>query len=426
MWQTLKNYYHWLQALAAALFFGFPSKKLIVIGVTGTDGKTTTVNMIYHVLKHSGCQVSLISSVNAKIGDKSYETGFHVTTPDPWDIQKFLRKAVDAKSEYFVLEATSHGLDQNRLAFANFKIGVVTNITHEHLDYHKTWPNYAAAKAKLFKNVDFSILNYDDKKSFEFLKNRVDGKILTYSQKNLSDFNLKNFPIKLKLNGDYNLSNALAAAAVCSAANIDKKKIIAALANFAGVVGRMEEVDLGQDFKIIVDFAHTPNSLEQALKTLRSLRSNVKGQMSKVICVFGSAGERDQTKRPLMGQVADKFADIIVLTAEDPRSEKPEDICRQIMSGIKKKQGLRPSGLKQSLRSSPPGADVGLKKEGKDLFIIPDRKEAIQFAINLAKKNDTVAIFGKSHEKSMTYDHKDYPWDEFATVKAAIRERLKK
>lgn len=413
MWQTLKNYYHWLQALVSALFFGFPSKKLTVIGVTGTDGKTTTVNMIYHILKHSGCQVSLISSVNAQVGDTSYETGFHVTTPSPWQIQKFLRQAVGAASRYFIapatnlfiLESTSHGLHQNRLAFVNFKIGVITNITHEHLDYHKNWQDYAAAKAKLFKNVDFSILNKDDQKSYKFLVKRAHGKIITYGFGKDCDANLVNLPVKLKIAGTYNLYNALAAAAACLALGIDKKTILKSLASFPGVVGRMEEVNLGQDFKVVIDFAHTPNGLEQALKTLRSLRSNVKGQMSKVICVFGSAGERDQKKRPLMGQVAAELADYSVITAEDPRREKVEDISDQIAQGL----------IKEG------------KKENKEFFKIPDRQRAIEFAITkLARKGDIVAVFGKSHEKSMTWGRKDYPWDEFAAVKDAIMKRLKK
>ena len=436
VWQKVKNYYHRAQALASSVFFGFPSKKLMVIGVTGTDGKTTTVNMIYHILKSSDKKVSMVSSVSAQIGQKSYDTGFHVTTPSPWNIQKYLKQAKDSGCEYFVLEATSHGLDQNRLAFVNFKVGVITNITHEHLDYHQTWQNYAKAKSKLFSEVQFSILNKDDKKSFDFLKNNISGKVITYSLKKGSDVNLANFPVKLKISGRHNLSNALAATAVCHALGIDKKIILNALTNFPGVIGRMEELKMGQDFKMIVDFAHTPNGLEQALKTLKSnvkshpfdklrsstLRSSTprlrleelrpegmtlsspKGQMSKVIVVFGAAGLRDQSKRPIMGKIAGQLADRVVLTAEDPRTEKTEDIMDQIA------QGLISQG----------------KKEGKDFFKIANRRQAIEYAITtLAEKGDIVATFGKSHEKSMTYGKKDYPWDEFQAVKEAIRKRLK-
>src|SRR3972149_898384 len=398
MWQKIKNYYHFVQAFLAALIFNFPSKDLVIIGVTGTDGKTTTVQMIYEILKAVGFKVSMISSVAARIGPKTFDTGFHVTTPNPWQVQKFLKKAVDLGSQYFVLEATSHGLDQNRLAFVKFKVAVITNISHEHLDYHKSWQSYAQAKAKLFKNVNFSILNADDR-SFDFLKSKVDGQAITYSLNSSADFNLKNFPLNLKIVGDYNLANALAAAVATSTLGINKSKIQKALNNFKGVLGRMEEINLGQNFKVIVDFAHTPNALERSLRTIKSQVPNPK---SKLIAVFGAAGERDKTKRSLMGKTAAEGADISVLTAEDPRSEKVEDICDQIAKGLTSRG----------------------KKENKDFYQIYDRVKAIEFAVKLAQKDDIVALFGKSHEKSMTYGKKEYPWDEFKVVKKAIERRL--
>lgn len=408
MWQQIKNIYHLARALLACLFYGFPSKKLTVIGVTGTDGKTTTCHMIYEILKSAGIKASLISSVHAAIGDKAYDTGFHVTTPDPVAVQSFLKKIVNSGSEYLVCEVTSHGLDQNRVFGITFEVGVLTNITHEHLDYHKTHDNYLTAKAKLFKNVNFSVLNADDE-SFAQIKRLASGKIIAYSLKKSTDFNLKNFPLKLTVTGEYNLSNALAAAAAASVLGVDKKIITETLFRFRGVVGRMEPVDLGQDFKVIVDFAHTPNALAQALKSLKSKIKNTKAyfrkgekQKSKIIAVFGAAGLRDQTKRPLMGQVAAKYADVSVLTAEDPRTEKVEDICRQIASGLNKEG----------------------KKEGRDYYYVYDRAKAIQFAINLAQRSDIVATFGKSHEKSMCYGKREYPWDEFAAVKKALKERL--
>ena len=395
--QKIKNYYHLIQAFTAAVFFNFPSRKLTVIGVTGTDGKTTTVQMIYEILKTVDLKASMISSVSAQIGPKIFDTGFHVTTPSPWQVQKFLRKAVDLGSQYFVQEATSHGLDQNRLAFVDFKVAVVTNITREHLDYHKTWESYAQAKAKLFKNVDYSILNVDDQ-SFNYLKSKVDGKIITYSLKSTADFDFKKFPLRLKLIGDYNLANGLAAAACASALGFNKSKTTKLLNNFQGILGRMEEIYLGLDFKVFIDFAHTPNALEQALV---ALNSKLKTKNSKLICVFGAAGERDKSKRPQMGKVASEISDIVIITAEDPRSEKVEEISKQIIRGVKG------------------------KKLKKNLFVIVDRKKAIKFAINLAQKGDLVAIFGKGHEKSMTFGKKEIPWDEFAIVRQAIAERLK-
>ncbi|HSX18697.1 MAG TPA: UDP-N-acetylmuramoyl-L-alanyl-D-glutamate--2,6-diaminopimelate ligase [Candidatus Saccharimonadales bacterium] len=395
MWQKLKNYYHLAQAAASAIVFSSPSKKLIVIGVTGTDGKTTTVNMIYHILKEAGKKVSMISSVSAKIGNDEYDTGFHVSTPSPYQVQKYLKKAKDEGSKYFVLEATSHGLDQNRLAFVSFKAGVITNITHEHLNYHKTWENYAKSKLKLLKNSQLKIINLDDK-SFGFIKSLIDGEITTYSRQKEATFNLKNFKITLSIEGDYNLSNALAAAAVCSKLEIDKQTIIKALKTFHGVEGRMEEVQEGQKYKVYVDFAHTPNALKEALTHLRSTIASKKS--AKLIAVFGAASKRDELKRPIMGKISAELADITVITAEDPRMEDAKKICMDIAVGM---EG---------------------KSEGKDYFIIPNRQEAINFAAKKAKPGDIIGIFGKGHEKSMNIGGTEHMWSDFEAAKEAINK----
>ena len=397
MWQKIKNVYHLMRAYAACIYFGFPSKKLTVIGVTGTDGKTTTSHMIYEILKFAGKRVSLISSIHAQIGEKSYDTGFHVTTPEPVALQRFLRKVVKSHSEYLVLEATSHGLDQNRIFGIGFNFAVLTNITHEHLDYHKSFENYILAKARLFKYAKVSILNLDDPSFFK-IKKLANGKIITYSIAKKADFMPKKFPLKLKISGDYNLSNALCAGALATQIGISKKAITKTLNNFQGVKGRMEEVDLGQDYRVVVDFAHTPNGLKQVLKTLNSKRQT---PSSKLIAVFGAAGERDTLKRPRMGKIAAKYADICILTAEDPRREKIEDICEQIVQGILKSD----------------------KCESKDFFKIYDRREAIEFAVKLAKPGDIVVCLGKSHEKSMCFGTKEYPWDEFKAVERAIAKK---
>ena len=393
MWQKIKNYYHLAQAFLSAIVFNFPSKNILVIGVTGTDGKTTTVHMIYEVLKCSGQKVSMISSVGAAIGAKAHDTGFHVTTPSAWQIQKYLRRAVDAGHKYFVMEATSHGLDQNRLAFVKFKVGVLTNITHDHLDYHGTWGNYANSKARLFKNVNLSILNLNDEKSFSFIKNKVKGTTVTYGLTKDADVNPQNFALKLKIPGSYNQLNALAAAAAASRLGISKQKIAKALNHFLPVHGRMEEVNIGQVFKVIVDFAHTPNALSQAMGA-------IKPERGRLIAVFGAAGKRDITKRAKMGEAADASADIIILTAEDPRTENIETIISQIKKGIKN------------------------KTEGKTLFVVQNREEAINFAVDLAKAGDAVGLFGKGHEKSMAYGKRETPWDEFEAAKGAIKRRL--
>ncbi|MBI3341830.1 UDP-N-acetylmuramoyl-L-alanyl-D-glutamate--2,6-diaminopimelate ligase [Candidatus Curtissbacteria bacterium] len=397
MWQKIKNYYHLLQAAKAALFFNYPSKHISVIGVTGTDGKTTTAHMIYEILRSQTPKVSMISSIYAVVGSKSYDTGFHVTTPSSWQIQKFLRRAVDSGHKYFILETTSHGLDQNRLAFVNVDVGILTNITHEHLDYHGSWEKYALAKSKLFKKTNFAILNYDDAKSYEFLKNKVTGKLITYSLKQDATYSLKNFPLKLKVLGAHNLSNALAAAAATSTLGISKQKITKALNSFRSPKGRLDKIDLKQNFDVYIDFAHTPNGLSQALSTLRATtRSN----KSRLIVVFGAASERDVKKRPIMGGVADEFADIVILTSEDPRREKPAKIAAEIAKGIKH------------------------KSLNKTLFVTVDRAQAIEQAIMLAQPSDIVGTFGKGHEKSMTIGRRDYKWDEYEIVKQAIRKKM--
>lgn len=400
MWQKIKNIYHLFQSIIFALLYGFPARKLKIIGVTGTDGKTTTVSMIYQILKKAEKKVSMISSVQAVIGEKEYDTGFHITTPDPWEVQRYFAKIAKTGSEYVVLEVTSHGLDQNRVFGIEFLVGLITNITHEHLDYHKNWQNYALAKAKLLKNVKFSILNADDK-SFEFLLPYASGKIVTYGIINNADFTPKNFPVKLKIPGEYNMYNALAATSACRSLGIDVSAIRNALKNFKNLKGRMEEIDGGQDFNVVVDFAHTPNALEQALKTLRS---ELKNKNSKLISVFGSAGLRDFAKRALMGQVSGELADLTVITDEDPRTEDPQKITAQIAKGCK---------------------NAG-KKKGQDYFIVNDRTKAIQLAINLAKKDDVVGIFGKGHERSMCYGKKEYPWSDQNEARKAIKQRLRK
>ncbi len=400
MWQKIKNYYHLLQALLSAIYFQFPSKELTVVGVTGTDGKSTTASMIHHILKGKDKKAGLLTSLGAQIGGKNLDTGYHVTTPSSFQIQKLLKLAKDAGAKYFVLEATSHGLNQNRLAFINFEVAILTNVSHEHLDYHKTFTNYLRAKSKLFKNAQVSILNLGDK-SYDFFKKTAHGKILTYGLTQNADFNPKNFQIKLKILQDFNIENALAASACATALGFGKKTIIKTLSNFENLPGRMQKVDLGQPFSLYIDFAHTPNALERVCQNLKAI--TIKNQ-SRLIIVFGTASERDTHKRPMMGKIAATYANVSVLTAEDPRYENPKSICLQIAKGLIQKN----------------------KKEGKDFYIIEDRQSAIEFAINLAKKNDIVALFGKGHEKSMSYKDQELAWDETQVAKEALSKMLKK
>lgn len=396
MWQKLKNLYHLVQAYIAAMLYGFPSSKLVVIGVTGTDGKTTTASMIYNALADLGQKAAVVTSVDAKIGNTTYDTGLHTTTPSPWQVQKFMKEAVKKGAKFFVLEATSHGLDQNRLAFINFYLAVMTNITHEHLDYHKTIQNYMLAKAKLFKNVKYSVLNLDDS-SFKQMLSLAGGKIISYSQNsNAADLCNKKISLNLKIKGQYNIQNAMAACTAVKTLGFQIKDIKKSLNNFKGVKGRLEKINLGQDFTVVVDFAHTPNSLKNVLS---NLKSDLPAKNNRLIAVFGAAGQRDKSKRPLMGEIAANLADITVFTSEDPRGEDPVKIADELAAGFKK--------LK--------------RKKGKDYFIKLDRQNAIEFAVSLAKPGDIIGFFGKGHEQSMNIDGSEVPWNEIGRVENAIK-----
>lgn len=396
--QWIKNTFeHFPIAVLSNLIYGFPSRRLKIIGVTGTDGKTTTVNMIYGILKDAGKKVSMVSTINASIGGRDLDTGFHVTSPSSGMIQALIRKAKKAGDEYLVLEVTSHALDQHRFWGIKFDVGIVTNITHEHLDYHQTFEKYRAAKAKLIKNTKFTVLNMDDK-NFDFLKRRTSGKVISFGRNKKADFNLKDYPLKFKIPGDFNKLNALATASAASVLGIDKATINRSLNGFSNLSGRMEEVKNSRGVRIFIDFAHTPNALENALKVLRVF----KGREGRVIAVFGSAGYRDKGKRPMMGEIAAKLAEKVIITAEDPRG-LIEEINRQILEGVKRAKG----------------------KIGEDVFVITDRQEAINMAINsVAKKGDIIGIFGKGHERSLNLDgKKELPWSDRGAVLKALNDK---
>lgn len=408
MVRKLKNFFHLIKAISANLIYFFPSKKLTVIGITGTDGKTTTVHLIGHILKQNSFKTGIISTVSAP--------GLHTTTPDSLVLQKLLRQMKKRGITHVVLEASSHGLEQHRLWGVNFDIGVVTNVTHDHLDYHKTWENYLKAKSKLFEKCRIAVLNKDDK-SYQYLKSKIKNKkskIVAYGIEKEADFTPRNFPFKTKLPGKYNIYNCLAAAAVASVLGISPTKIKKAIWTFPGVKGRMEEIKMGQRFRVFIDFAKTASGLENVLKTLRNqLRKN-----GRLIAVFGSAGLRDVAKRKMMGEVAGKLADITVLTAEDPRTEDVNKIIDQIAQGCLE-AGAKEEDWKKRVDFS------GLAE--KCFFRIPDRREAIRFAVEkLAKNNDILIFCGKGHEKSMCWGRKEYPWNEKAEVKKALKRRLKR
>ncbi len=417
------------EALAhlSAAWHGYPSRRLKMIGVTGTDGKTTVANLIHAVLTAAGHRTGMISTVSALFGEESYGTGLHTTTPDAPDVQSYLARMVAAGSEYGVLEATSHGLAQHRVVACDFDVAVVTNITHDHLDFHGTHDAYVAAKALLFESLSHShrkpgvpkiaILNADDS-SFERLQSISADVQLTYGLSESADVRAVNiryapsatrftvearrtaahslsssFELETSLIGEYNVYNCLAAVAVGFSHSIEVEAIQRGIAGMKGVIGRMERIDEGQSFRAFVDFAHTPRALEVALETARRLTDG------QVIVVFGCAGLRDVQKRAWMGRIAGRLADRVVITAEDPRTEPLDEIMAQIAHGCQ---------------------EAG-RQESENYWRIGDRAEAIAFAVRMAEAGDVVIVTGKGHERSMCFGSDEEPWSDHAALRAALR-----
>lgn len=414
------------QALAwlSAAFEGFPSRKLTVIGVTGTDGKTSTSNLIYSILKAAGIKAGMISTINAVLGDQQLDTGLHVTTPTAPEVQAYLARMVEAGLTHCVLEATSHGLAQGRVAAVDFDVAVITNIQHEHLDFHGSWENYRDAKALLFRSLMSSarkttpktaVINLDDAASADYLLAIPADRHIRYAIGPRPDADVNagsvtygpdstrlmvaadglSIALDSGLVGEFNVSNILAAVSAAVGLGISAEAIKAGVEAVRTVSGRMERIDEGQDFLAVVDFAHTPNGLRRALQAARQMVSPDR----RVIAVFGSAGLRDREKRRLMGEVAAQLADLTVITAEDPRTESLEDI----------------------LAASAAAMTAGGQTEGETFWRVPDRGEAIFKAVQLARPGDIVLAFGKGHEQSMCFGTVEYPWDDRDAMRAALR-----
>jgi UDP-N-acetylmuramoyl-L-alanyl-D-glutamate--2,6-diaminopimelate ligase len=416
MLQRIKNIYHLYQSLIGNIYYGFPSKKLTVIGVTGTSGKTTTTLMIYEVLRKAGYKVSVLTTVKAIIGGREFDTGFHVTTPDPHILPRYIQQAVKHGDTHFILEVSSHALDQNRVAFIPFKIGVLTTLAHEHLDYHKTFTNYARAKFKLLHMSENAVLPVhllNGQLREAVMYDKLIGKMRTYGLKD-GDETQDKWHFSLKMPGDYNIMNALAAATVASILKIDIKKIKDSLNLFTGIPGRFEEIPNKRGFKIIIDFAHKPDALEAVLNVARQMinkkNNSDKISKSKVIVLYGCASERDFLKRPIMGKISGTLADASILSDEDPRYEDRMKIINEIATGCLE------SGAQEV------NASQFVKNDSKHIFVkIPDRQEAINFVINtMAKKGDIILFCGKGHEQSMNYRGIEQPWSEHAAVQKAL------
>jgi UDP-N-acetylmuramoyl-L-alanyl-D-glutamate--2,6-diaminopimelate ligase len=413
--------------LISAAWFGFPSRRLVLICVTGTDGKTTTVHLIFSILKAAGIRAGMISTVGAMIGGLELDTGFHVTTPDSAALQEYLSRMAAAGLTHCVLEVTSHGLAQQRLAGCDFDVAAVTNITHEHLDYHGTFEAYRAVKAGLFAGLGSApaktffparsaVLNADDP-SCDYLRGQVSVPVATYGVRHKADFTAEDvrataeglwltvrtadgeYPVECGLPGVYNAENILAAWAVTVAGlGVDPEAAARGIASMPGIAGRSEKIDRGQEFLAFVDFAHTPNALRAALEAARAL----KGKQGRVIAVFGSAGLRDREKRRLLAATGIDLADLTVLTAEDPRTEALSSILEEMAAGARSRGGV----------------------EGKTFFRIPDRGAALRFAVQSARKGDVVIACGKGHEQSMCFGEVEYPWDDRRALGAALAGSL--
>ena len=389
-------------ALCSCNFFDNPSKKMKVIGVTGTKGKTTTTFMIKKILEKAGKKVGLIGTIATYIGDKKLEDSDR-TTPESNKLQEIFAKMVEENVEYGIMEVSSHALEQNRVGGCRFNGAILTNLTQDHLDYHITMENYFEAKSILFKNLQegcFAVINNDDEWANRFL-NIIpeDVKVITYGIKNNADimaenidfslngaeFNLKiknnEYKISLHMNGMFSVYNVLAAVAASYAMGIDISVAIKALESTKGVAGRFEVVN--KKPLVIVDYAHTPDGLENVLKSAREITPTD----SNLICLFGCGGDRDATKRPKMGAIAENLADKIVITSDNPRSEDPQQIITDIIAGLKT---VNPDKV----------------------TVEQDRGKAIKLLKDIANNNDVILIAGKGHEDYQILKDKTIHFDD--------------
>jgi len=407
-------------SLIAALWYENPAEKLKIIGLTGTKGKTTVAHLLHHIFNKVKIGVGMISTVNAVIANEVSDTGLHVTNPEPLLFQSFLKKMVDKGLKYAVCEITSHGLDQERVYGINYEVGVLTNITPEHLDYHKTFANYRRSKLKLFERSKKLVVNRDDP-SYRVIRQmfKNDKKMASYSLNADADIvgkihrmtedymdygvvkDAKVYRGRIKLLGKYNLYNVLAAVCVAQLEGIGLKASMRALEDFQPPEGRLEKVNNELGINIYIDFAHTPDSLENLLLLLKKMTKK------RLICVFGCAGERDKRKRFQMGKISGRLADLSIITAEDPRTEDVNGICSQIKRGALK-----------ALAKDYFSKDNAERK----YLIVPDRYEAIYYSIkSVAQTGDTIVICGKGHENSMCYGKIEHLWKDRIAIENVLK-----
>lgn len=417
LFPRIEPYGHLAEAVLFNTLNGFPARGMKVIGVTGTNGKTTTSFMIHRMLRAAGYNVGLNTTVAYGVNEEIHPQMHHMTNVTLPELMKRLKWMRKRKVEWLVLETTSHALAQNRVWGVPYSIAVLTNITHEHLAFHKTFERYLAAKRKLFvladhnrKGMRLGIVNADDPNATAFTSAITNSITYGVEAGDMQAQNVQLMPdgisydvtldgttchITSKLPGSFNVSNSLAAVAVGHALGLSKDQIEQGIAALDGVEGRMTRIDEGQDFDLLVDYAHTPDSFE---KLFRDLKPVVKGKM---IVLFGSLGGGDKGKRPLQGELAGQYADEVIVCEEDDRQEDPNVIANDIAGGVEK---------------------AG-KVHDKDLFLIHDRPEAIQFAVDRAQKGDMVLLLGKGHEKTIEHADGEHPWNEIEQARAALKKR---
>ena len=387
-------------------YFNNPADKLKLIGLTGTNGKTTTTFLIKQILENIGKKVGLIGTVQNMIGDEVYPAKY--TTPDPYELQKLFSQMVAAGCEYCVMEVSSQALAQGRVNGLRFALGAFTNLTQDHLDYHKTWENYFNAKKLLFENCDIAVTNADDENGLEILKGLDFNKVVTYAvNTNNATYVAKNVKFKpngveYELVGDsigrcscpipgrFSVYNSLCAASCALALGISFEDVLRAISKSKGVKGRIEVVPCDRDFTIIIDYAHSPDGLENIITSLKEI---AKG---RVVTLFGCGGDRDKTKRPKMGKIAAELSDFCVVTSDNPRSENPSQIIQDILAGM---QGI----------TTP-------------YEVVENRKEAIAYAIKIAQKDDIILLAGKGHETYQILPTGTIHFDEREAVAEVLGE----
>ena len=416
--------YHKLKAMAMAYKYKFPGKRMKVIGVTGTNGKTSTCFLIWKMLNIAGCKTGLMTTVAWGV-DKLEEQVEHMTTVDTETLNQRMQKIAESGAEFLVLEITSHALAQNRIFGVPIEVAVMTNVTHEHLDYHKTFENYRDAKRKLFKMAKYGVINEDDKSwSYfaddvkEYITYGINGGILRAEkvellaewvkyQVEIPNVNFGNNKKKTKneiakirthIPGKFTVYNSLAAMAVGLRLGLSVPEIEKGILALESVAGRMNRVNEGQDFEVIVVYAHTPDAF------LKVFESVVPGKKKRIISLFGGAGRRDESTRAERGEIGAKNSDIVIVTEDDSRDEDRKMIAEEFAKGAEKEGKIL----------------------GKDLFVILDREEAIQKAIDLAKKDDIVLVLGKGHEKTILRAEGAVPFEDLKVTRKILKKKMQK